>query len=253
MIGVFDSGVGGLSALLPLCKRMPWQSFWYYADTAALPLGEKTPRAVLARIKKALAFFEEKGAEAVLFACGTASSCLTSRLRAAVSFPIYDIISPVCARMKQGGRKKTTVLLGTSYTVKNGTFACALARSQPLFSLACPDFVPMAEGILPRTRERFVKTLSPLFPIHPHRIVLGCTHFSWLKKEIARTMPRATLIDAAACAAEAVARGAPHWAKAPCASTPYMRFAVTKDQYGFYKRCRQITGLPLSEDQFLLV
>lgn len=206
MIGVFDSGLGGLAALAPLQGLLPTKDIYYLADTAALPLGEKSDAVIRARIHAALTFFEEKGAEAVLLACGTAGSLITRECKEEFTFPIFDIIQPTAEALKSSGCGARVAVLCTEAAARAGAFAAALARRDaPVFSLACPALVRIAEGDIIGRKRAVTRTLAPLFSVRPTAIVLGCTHFSLLQPVIAAHFPSAYILDAAACAASATA------------------------------------------------
>lgn len=206
MIGVFDSGIGGLSALAPLEALLPRADVLYYADTAFLPLGEKSDAQILARLSRAFAFFEREGVNGVLLACGTASSLLTKKCKESFAFPVVNIISPTRAVAKSLPKGTRVLLLGTPATIRSGVFASALARQEStVFSLPCPRFVCLAERGTPHASRVIRKTLAPALALAPDAVVLGCTHFPFLKEEIAAFFGNARLIDPAACAAAAAA------------------------------------------------
>ena len=210
MIGIFDSGLGGLSALMPLKRHLPAADILYLADTAALPLGEKSDDEIRARIFSALAFFHARGADAVLLACGTASSLITDKCKERFTFPIFDIIQPTAKAIKDhfgGGR---IALLCTEAAARAGTFAAALAHGDtPVYSLGCPALVHMAEGSAPKAPRAMAKALAPILPLRADLTVLGCTHFSLLSHEIGRALPHSRIVDAALCGAMQVAHHAP--------------------------------------------
>lgn len=247
MIGVFDSGAGGLCALKELSRLRPASAFLYYADTAALPFGEKSPAFIRERIRRALSFFKEQGADAVLFACGTASSYLTGECKQSFTFPIFDILTPAAQAASGFAR---VGLIATKATVARAHFAAALAASggRTVFSLACPTLVPLAEEGGRRGRREVRRALSPLVPAAPDALVLGCTHFSLLQAPIARALPRAVLIDAAAHAAKAVADALPGKEEAPLC-----RFAVTGRPEDFYRTACRVLGRRLPRDAFFKV
>lgn len=206
MIGVFDSGVGGLSAFLPLRSLLPSADLLYYADTAALPLGEKSDGEILARVRRALGFFERMGVSGVLLACGTASSLFTEKCKEEFPFPIIDIISPTAMAAKSLAKNARILLLATPAAVRSGVFATAVAgRGRTVFSLACPHFVRLAEKGAPHDLSVLQKTLAPAIPLAPTAVLLGCTHFSLLHEDISTILPGTRLIDAAACGAAACA------------------------------------------------
>lgn len=239
MIGVFDSGVGGLSSLIPLKKLLPAADILYLADTAALPLGEKSDEEIRARIALALAFFDGEGADAVLLACGTASSLVTDECKAEFAFPIYDIIAPTASAARCLSKDARILLLSTPAAARAGRFAAAFARgSHPVYTLACPAFVHMAEGRIPKAPHRIERVLAPLFPLSPDVLVLGCTHFSLLKEEIALCYPEARIFDPAYCGAAAVAAHRKHADK----EAGQVHFFTTGDPRPFAASASRILG-----------
>jgi len=243
VIGVFDSGVGGLSALIPLEGLMPRADLLYYADTAALPLGMKSDGEILDRLSLALRFFERAGVTGVLLACGTASSLLTKECKEKFSFPIIDIISPTAVAAKGLPKHSHVLLLATPAAIRAGAFASALARKdQILFSLPCPRLVRLAERGKP-SLSAMRRALGVAPRIKPDAVVLGCTHFSHLKTEISSLLPSARLIDAAHCAAAAAAARFDHEGEGSC------RFLVTGDPYPFEKRASAILHRPVKAEK----
>ena len=244
MIGIFDSGVGGLSALMPLRTLLPNADLVYYADTAALPLGEKSDREIRDRLTRALRFFDHTGVDGVLLACGTASSLLTKECKESFAFPIIDIISPTKAVIKSLGRDARVLLLATPAAVRSSRFASALVRKEStVFSLACPRFVTLAERGAPVSARAVYRTLAPTLALKPDAVVLGCTHFSHLKREIADALPEAKIIDAAACAAAGAA------ARMSGAGRGEERFFVTGDPVRFAKRASLLLRRPVTAEK----
>ena len=235
MIGVFDSGVGGLSALAPLERLLPKADLWYYADTAALPLGTKSDEEIRERIMRALCFFEAMGAEGVLLACGTASSLLTKECKQRFAFQIVDILSPTAMTAGSLPRDARVLLLATPAAVRAGVFSAALARKKAtVFSLPCPRFVRLAELGAPIPSRAVRRTLAPARFLQPTAVVLGCTHFSLLKEEISAHLPHTRVIDAAACGAAAAAA---RFGGGGCGER---RFLVTGDPQRFARRASVI-------------
>lgn len=216
MIGVFDSGVGGLYALRELRRRLPEADFVYFGDTRNLPYGEKSEAALLSLTKNALAWLTAQGADCVLAACGTASSVALPHLVPHSPVPLYGILD---ALAEEVGRVHTArggeiAVLGTSATVRAGALAEKIRRfttHAPLHTLACPAFVPMAEAGCPTADcetalHRAAEVLAPLLPFDVRVVALGCTHFSCLRGLISALLPRAVCVDGATAGAAALAR-----------------------------------------------
>ena len=206
MIGVFDSGVGGLCALAVLKERMPHADLLYFADTENLPYGEKEPAVLLELTRRAVSLLLSEGAEAILAACGTVSTVVLPRLTDC-PLPIYGVLRPTAEATgrSHSARGKDILLLGTHATLKSGAFSREIQRctqGATLHTLACPLFVPLAESgrIAPHdalARMYVSRILAPLRGYDIGTVVLGCTHFSHLLQHISREFPHAQVIDAA--------------------------------------------------------
>ena len=255
MIGVFDSGLGGLSALKELRRRFPSLDTVYLADTARLPYGAHTKAAVLRYAREALGFFESMGADTILFACGTVSALALDTLKKESALALYGIISPAVEAAKSLAHTQKIALLGTEATVKSGVFAAALKEALPsasLVSVACPLFVSLAEEGLfdpenPVTVATVFHYLSPLLQESPDAILLGCTHFSLLAPCIRRLFPHTTLLDCGALAAKAVLPKEEGEGR--------LRFFVTENAARFAEKASRILGeaitaTPLSLSSF---
>lgn len=219
MIGLFDSGIGGLYSLRRLRARFPAADICYFGDTRHLPYGEKAPDEILALARQAVGFLCAQGATAILCACGTVSSVALPRLRESFGIPLYGILHPTAEKAAAHARMAGghIALLATQATVTAGAFAteiCRFAPHAPLHSLACPAFVPLSEaGIAsradPGAMETAACTLAPLAGLPIRTVVLGCTHFSRLSGLIGTFFPAAALIDGATEGADAIAEYLP--------------------------------------------
>lgn len=206
MIGVFDSGVGGLLSLREARRRLPRADFVYFGDTRNLPYGERAPWEILCLARRATAFLLSMGAEAVLAACGTADSLALPVLREENRVPLFGVLAPLAARVAaeyrvRGGR---VALLATAATAQAGEAARALLRAgipaEATEVLACPAFVTMAErGTVEgeAVAERVAAVLAPLQGKDIRTLALGCTHFSHLAPRIGAAFPSACVVDGA--------------------------------------------------------
>lgn len=208
MIGLFDSGVGGVAALARLCRKRPGLGCLYMADTAFLPYGEKDAKTLAARAEAALAFFRKEGAEAVLFACGTLSAVALPHL-CCRDIPVFGVLTPAADAATRATRCGRVLVLATEASVASGAYPSSLAlRGVSARQIACPRFVPLCEGGHtdpddPLVREAVAATLPPGCEGGADTILLGCTHYAWLAPALRRRFPEASLIDAAASAADA--------------------------------------------------
>lgn len=215
-IGVFDSGVGGLTVAAALARATPAESILYLGDTARLPYGTKSGQTVARYTQTNVDFLLARDVKAVVIACNTASALGLPGLVADV--PVWGVIEPGARRAAAVSRGRVGIL-ATESTVRSGAYAAALARLRPeleVLSQAAPLLVPLIEeGWLddPVTREVIARYLAPLLEARIDTLVLGCTHYPLVAPLLAAAAgPGVTLVDsaeavAAEVAAELAARG----------------------------------------------
>jgi glutamate racemase len=216
-IGVFDSGVGGLTVLDALRRRLPGESFLYLGDTARLPYGTKSPETVLRYARQAAGKLIERGVKLLVIACNTASAVAVEDLAQAFApVPVIGVIEPgadaACAATKTGH----VVVIGTEGTIRGGAYQRAIAQRRPdvrVDALACPLFVALAEEgwvdgpIVEAVARRYLEpVLADLGHGKVDTLVLGCTHFPVLRGAIQRVCGDAVaLVDSAETTAGVVA------------------------------------------------
>lgn len=236
MIGIFDSGVGGLYALREAKRRMPQADFVYFADEANLPYGDKDRKTILRLARGAVERLRAAGATAILAACGTVGSVALADLQKEFhGLPIHGILDPLArataeAQSLRGGG---ILLLGTRATVNAGVLEAKIRRfttHAPLFSLACPGFVPLAEaGICDpengQDRAAVAAILHAAANFPTQVVALGCTHFSCLAPVIRAVLPHAAVIDGAKEGAVAWVRALPEEAKQGDGTVTYLSSA----------------------------
>jgi glutamate racemase len=209
-IGVFDSGVGGLTVAAALRQRMPAESILYLGDTARLPYGTKSPETVLRYTRTTIRFLMERRVKAVVVACNTASALAVPHLE--LPLPLWGVIEAgaECAAAVSAGR---VGVIATESTVRSGAYAEALLRLRPeleVRSQACPLFVPLVEEgwtddpVAEAIARRY---LDPVLEAGVDTLVLGCTHYPLLLPVISRVAgPHVRIVDSASTVAERVAR-----------------------------------------------
>jgi glutamate racemase len=208
-IGVFDSGVGGLTVVAALQRLLPRESILYLGDTARLPYGTKSPGTVLAYSRKNVDFLVGRGVKAVVVACNTASAVAMGELLPPV--PLWGVLGPGAARAAAVSRGKVGVI-ATESTVDSDAYGRELRRLRSdleVVSQPCPLFVPLVEEGWhddPVAHEVARRYLTPLRERGVDTLVLGCTHYPLLRRIIAEVMgPDVTLVDSAEAVAEVVA------------------------------------------------
>jgi glutamate racemase len=217
-IGVFDSGVGGLTVLRALRAHLPHESFLYLGDTARLPYGTKSAGTVTRYARQAAQVLVDRGIKLLVVACNTASAVAVDDLAQRLApLPVVGVVEPGAAAACAASSHGRIAVIGTESTIRGGAYERAIARRRPSAAVvgrACPLFVALAEegwcdGPIPEAvAERYLGDLRPAAD-DPHAIdclVLGCTHFPVLRPAVAAVMgPEVTLVDSAETTARAVA------------------------------------------------
>ncbi|HPP76543.1 MAG TPA: glutamate racemase [Armatimonadota bacterium] len=202
-IGMFDSGLGGLTVAGELLRQLPNESIIYFADTAHVPYGER-PLAEIEEFALGITqFLIEQGAKAVVMACNMSSAAALSSARETFpDIPILGVIGPG-SRAAVGSGAKSIGVLATTGTVKSGAYSRIIKELNPdceVLEQPCPPFVPLVEAGLAESEEAEVAVRScvePLLANGIQAVVLGCTHYPFLRPAIGRTAPNVQIIDPA--------------------------------------------------------
>jgi glutamate racemase len=211
-IGVFDSGMGGLTVMAALSRRLPNEQFFYLGDTARLPYGTKSADTVRRYALQAAQALTAHGVKLVVIACNTASVGLPYLKEAMAPLPVTGVIEPGAEAALSAAPEGPIAVIATEGTVKGGAYVRAIhaLSTTPVVQQACPLFVPMAEEgltdgpIAEAVARRYLEPLMARLP-KPKALVLGCTHFPVLKDVIARVVgPEVKLVDSAETTAATV-------------------------------------------------
>jgi len=187
-IGIFDSGIGGLTVLRALKEHLPQESFLYLGDTARLPYGTKSSDTIRRYLQQNLAFMTRRGVKALVVACNTASSVLTSNSHA--GFPVFGVVEPGARAAARVTRNGKVGVLGTSATVASGAYPQALQKLNQeleIIQTPCPLLVPLVEEGWeedPITRDVLRRYLEVPMAQGVDTLILGCTHYPVLKPVI---------------------------------------------------------------------
>jgi glutamate racemase len=210
-IGIFDSGVGGLTVLGALRKRLPAEDFVYLGDTARLPYGTKSAATVQRYAVNAAAHLATHDIKLLVVACNTASSYALDALMDTVPVPVVGVVKPGVRAAVATGADRIGVI-GTEGTVRSGAYQSALARLAPTVEVEaapCPLLVPLAEegwGDHPVTDQVARHYLDPLLEWGVRTVILGCTHYPLLRPSLQRVVgPDVRLVDSATSVADTVA------------------------------------------------
>ncbi len=265
-IGVFDSGVGGLTVLRALCAVLPEESFIYLGDTARLPYGTKSEHSVARYALQAADELIERGIKTLVVACNTASAAALPALQQRFSeLPVVGVIEPGARAACAATRSGRIAVLATESTVRGGAYSQAIARIRTdaeVTAIACALFVALAEegwtegAVASAAAERYLAPLRAAQAHAPDTIVLGCTHFPVLKSVIAAAAgPGVRLVDSAATTAQEVrqllaARGLQ---RVPGGAAPEVSFLATDAVSRFAEVGGRFFGAPIAADEVELI
>ena len=203
-IGVFDSGLGGLTVAHAIMRRLPGESLLYFGDTARVPYGPKSPDTVRRYSREITAYLLEQGVKAVVVACNTATAHALPTLREELPVPVIGVVEPGARAAVRATRTGRIGVIGTAGTIRSGAYARAIEAEAPgtsVIALACPLFVPLVEeGWTSHEAARLIarEYLAPFTADAVDTLVLGCTHYPLLKALIAEVVgPGVRLIDSA--------------------------------------------------------
>lgn len=214
-VGVFDSGVGGLTVLRALVKALPQESFVYLGDTARLPYGTKSAETVVRYATRAAQSLVDSGIKALVVACNTASAAALPSLRERFGdLPVIGVVEPGAAAACATSRSGHIAVLATEGTVAGGAYQRSIAQLRPecrVTALACQVFVSLAEegwtdgDVVMAAARRYLAPLVGQGDAGPDTLVLGCTHFPVLAGALAAVAgPAMHIVDASAAVAEAL-------------------------------------------------
>jgi len=245
-IGVFDSGVGGLTVVDALRRRLPEESILYLGDTARLPYGTKSEATVSRYTRSNVDFLVERGVKAVVIACNTASALALQDFDAPV--PLWGVIEPGAEEAARSSSGRVGII-ATESTIASGAYSAALERRRPdleIIAQACPLFVPLVEEGWqhePVTVEIAARYLAPLIAARVDTVVLGCTHYPLLTETLRQVLgEEVRLIDSASAVARQVGGDLETLGLAASSELLEHHFCVTDSAERFGRLARSILG-----------
>lgn len=203
-IGVFDSGLGGLTVAHAIMRQLPSESLIYFGDTARVPYGPKSPDTVRRYSREISAFLLEQGVKAIVVACNTATAHALPALRDELAVPVIGVVEPGARAAVRATRAGHIGVIGTAGTIRSEAYVRAIRAENPdvrVTALACPLFVPIVEeGWTNHEATHLIaeEYLAPFVKDPIDTLVLGCTHYPLLKSVIGEVIGRSVrLIDSA--------------------------------------------------------
>ena len=246
-IGVFDSGLGGLTAVRRLHALMPDEDIIYFGDTGRVPYGTRGRDTIIKYARQDVAFLRQFDLKAIIIACNTVSSVALDLLGQENDIPIIGTVEPACRRAMTMTQNGKVGVIGTAATVRSGAYERYLHRadgSLTLYTQACPLFVPLVENGRVQRGDVVIETvvaeyLAPLKEAGVDTLILGCTHYPLLEGVIGDFMgPDVTLLESGAEAANLASTQFD-----PAEGPGETRYFVSDDPDGF----DQLAGLFLQE------
>lgn len=251
-IGVFDSGVGGLTVLRAVHRRLPEVGTAYLGDTARVPYGTRSKETVTRyALNAARLLVERESLGALVVACNTASALALDALRDKLDVPVIGVVEPTAARAVAESKNGRIGIIGTPGTIHSGAYEREVRRLNPearTFARACPLFVPLAEEGWTSGEDEIARLIAERY-LAPFRedgidtLILGCTHYPLLEGIIEQTLPNVVLADAA----EAVAAALELEPSARPEKTPLRRYYVTDVPKGFRLVAERFLGREIEE------
>ena len=204
-IGVFDSGLGGLTAVRSLRQILPEENLIYFGDTARVPYGGRSKETLLKYARQDVRFLRSSDIKAILIACGTVSTTSLETLQGENDLPIVGVVEPTCRRALLVTKNKKVGIIATLASIRSGAYEATLKRLDPevdVIGKACPLFVPLVEEGRFQRGDIVIETvareyLEPLKELGIDTLILGCTHYPLLTEIVAEIMgPDVTLVSA---------------------------------------------------------
>jgi glutamate racemase len=249
-IGVFDSGIGGLTVVSEMMRQLPHESIIYFGDTARVPYGPKSPDTVRRYSHEITSFLRAEGVKAVVVACNTATAHALPMLREELPMPVVGVVEPGARAAVEASRGGAVGVIGTKGTIASGAYERAIRALAPdmrITARACPLLVPLVEegwteaeatGIIAR------EYLMPMRDAHIDTLVLGCTHYPLLKPLFAQILGGdVRLIDSARETAAETGRVLDEQGlRADASATPRHRFIASDAPQQFLELGQRFLG-----------
>ena len=203
-IGVFDSGIGGLTVAREIMAQLPGERLIYFGDTARVPYGNRTKETIIRFSAQIVRFLKSQGVKAVIIACNTATACALEAVSRGLDIPIIGVIQAGAKSAAAATRKGKIGVIGTQVIIDSGIYPAAIKAICPecqVFGKACPEFVTLVEAGEwegPQADGTAVRYLAELGAAQVDTLIMGCTHFPVIRPVIQRAVgENVTLVDPA--------------------------------------------------------
>jgi len=252
-IGIFDSGIGGLTVFREIRKKLPREKLVYFGDTARVPYGTKSKETIIKFAGEIALFLKSLKVKMIVIACNTVSSFALEEVKRISGVPVAGVIEPGAGAAVEASENGKIIVIGTSATISSHSYKKTIKKAAPgseVFEKACPLFVPLVEeGWCSRHPSRLIvrEYLSGFKGKKYDTIILGCTHYPLLKKLIRRELPGLKIIDSARATAEEVASMLSKTGMLNKKGKGGAAFIVSDAPGKFRKLGRELLGLKISK------
>lgn len=249
-IGIFDSGLGGLTVAKSIIHTMPEENILYFGDTAHVPYGTKSHKQIRELAVNDVRFLSRFPLKAVVVACNTADSVAMGTLQEQFDLPIFGVIEPASHKAARTTRNNRIGIMATSATVRSGAYEKAIHRyneNAQVFQKACPLLVPLVENGRYRKDDPVVQIvlkeyLDELTANGIDTLVLGCTHYPLLSEAVQSIVPELTVISSSEAAADALKRGMKELGLCETEGDGIQHYYVSDDAEHFEENARVFLG-----------
>ena len=239
-IGVFDSGLGGLTAVAELHRTLPGEDIIYFGDTGRVPYGTRSRETILKYARQDIRFLLGQNIKAIVVACGTVSTAALPWLEAEYAVPLIGVVQPSAAQAARVTRNGRVGLIATQASIRSGAYGRALRGHNSaieVYDQPCPLLVPLVEAGRvtpgdPVTTLVLEEYLAPIRAWGADTLILGCTHYPLLRAGIEALLPSVCLIDPGAAAADYIA-AAPGWERGEKTVGGVTQYFVSDNVEGF--------------------
>ena len=253
MIGVFDSGMGGLTAIKQIVKMMPNEDIIYFGDTGRVPYGTRSKDTIIKYSCQDVRFLLSKGVDAILIACGTVSANAIDVLRAEFDVPVFGVVEAAAEKACELTRNGKVGIIGTNATVKSGAYVKhikSIREDIETVSTPCPLFVPLVENgftdpddqITYLTAERYLEDIKSF---GADTLILGCTHYPIIAPVISKVLPGVELVNTGAEAAKKLFENVE-----PTVGTGRVEYYVSDDVDYFKSAASTFLEMPVGDNVF---
>lgn len=253
-IGMFDSGVGGLTVMQQIMRVLPQESIVYFGDTARVPYGGKSGKTIVRYSIEGTIFLMEQDIKLLVIACNTVCAYALDKLNQIFNIPIVGVIEPGAERAVQVSRNGHIAVLGTKATINSGSYQKEITRLLPsaqITAIPCPLFVPLVEEHFvshPAARLIIKEYLAPLRKQKVDTVLLGCTHYPLLRKLIEEEVGEGvSIVDSALTCAEKVSSLLDDLKLHGKHGSPKHRYYVSDDPEKVRVLGREFLGMPLDD------